>query len=58
MSGYDCDEKGHQVLDEQVKIIRNKGDYIQAEVYCKHCDHWAKGNYHLDTKDIMWRDDY
>ena len=55
---HDCDEKGHQVLDEQVRIIRNKGDYIQAEVYCKHCDHWAKGNYHLDTKNIMWRDDY
>ena len=46
MNDHDCNNiNGHQV-DDEINIIRQIGDYIGEEVYCKHnCDDYATAHY-------------
>ena len=59
MNDHECiNINGHEV-DDEIRIMRQIGDYIEAEVYCKHkCDYYATAHYKIDYNNLDWKEAY
>jgi hypothetical protein len=59
VNDHDCVNINGHKIDDDIDIIRKIGDYIEAEVYCKHkCDHYGTADYKADYNKIRWKKAY